>query len=181
METLEQQFNSRVSGFLEETGMGATTLGLKAVGDPNLMREIAEGRSPSLRIADEVLTFINRHERGSGGARAPPRRRRRRAPSSRARRTKRSRVKSEQPMEQGTNAPIRFLRLPEVEVRTGLARATIYARMAAGTFPQPVSLGGRAVGWIEAEVEEWMRERIANTRGGARGGARPNPNRERTE
>ena len=181
METLERQFNSRVSGFLEETGMGATTLGLKAVGDPNLLREIAEGRSPSLRIADQVLAFINRHERDSGGARAPPRRRRRRAPSSRARRTKRSGVRSEQPMEPGTRAPIRFLRLPEVEARTGLARPTIYARMAAGTFPQPISLGGRAVGWIEAEVEEWMHERIANTRGGARGGARPNPNGERTE
>ena len=181
METLERQFNSRVSGFLEETGMGATTLGLKAVGDPNLMREIAQGRSPSLRIADQVLAFINRHERDSGGARAPPRRRRRREPSSRARRTKRSRVRSEQPMEPGTRAPIRFLRLPEVEARTGLARATIYARMAAGTFPQPVSLGRRAVGWIEAEVEEWMHERIANTRGVAHGGARPNPKRERTE
>ena len=181
METLEQQFNSRVSGFLEETGMGATTLGLKAVGDPNLLREIAEGRSPSLRIADQVLAFINRHEGDSGGARAPPRRRRRRAPSSRARRTKRSRVKSEQPMEQGTNAPIRFLRLPEVEARTGLARATIYARMAAGTFPQSVSLGGRAVGWIESEIEEWSRNRIADTRGGAHGGARLNPKRERTE
>ncbi len=181
METLEQQFNSRVSGFLEETGMGATTLGLKAVGDPNLLREMAEGRSPSLRIADQVLAFINHHERDSGGARAPPRRRRRRAPSSRARRTKRSRVKSEQPMEQGTNAPIRFLRLPEVEARTGLARATIYARMAAGTFPQSVSLGGRAVGWIESEIEEWSRNRIADTRGGAHGGARLNPNRERTE
>lgn len=181
METLERQFNSRVSGFLEETGMGATTLGLKAVGDPNLLREIAKGRSPSLRIADQVLAFINRHERDSGGARAPPRRRRRRAPSSRARRTKRSRVKSEQPMEQETNAPIRFLRLPEVEARTGLARATIYARMAAGTFPQSVSLGGRAVGWIESEIEEWSRNRIADTRGGAHGGARLNPKRERTE
>ena len=179
METLERYFNSRTSAFLEETGMGATTLGMKAVGDPNLMREIAQGRSPSLRIADQVLAFIDSHERDSGGARAPHRRRR--APSSRARRTKRSRVMSEQPMERGTNAPLRFLRLPEVEARTGLARPTIYARMAAGTFPQPVSLGGRAVGWIESEVEEWMRERIANTRGGARSGARPNPNRERTE
>ena len=181
METLEQQFNSRVSGFLEETGMGATTLGLKAVGDPNLLREMAEGRSPSLRIADQVLAFINRHERDSGGARAPPRRRRRRAPSSRAGGTKRGRGKSEQPMEQETNAPIRFLRLPEVEARTGLARATIYARMAAGTFPQSVSLGGRAVGWIESEIEEWSRNRIADTRGGAHGGARLNPKRERTE
>ncbi len=35
---------------------------------------------------------------------------------------------------------------------------------APGRFPRPVSLGARAVGWIEAEVDEWMRERIAESR-----------------
>ncbi|MXW68021.1 MAG: AlpA family transcriptional regulator [Gemmatimonadales bacterium] len=69
-------------------------------------------------------------------------------------------------MEQGANKPIRFLRLPEVEARTGLARATIYVRMAEGTFPKSVSLGGRAVGWIETEINEWGRERIADSRSG---------------
>ena len=168
METLEQQFNSRVSEFLSRTGMGPTTLGMKAVGDPNLMREIAKGRSPSLRTADQVLGFINHHDGDSGGARAPPRRPRLRKPPSRSRRTKSSRVKSEQPMEQRTNEPIRFLRLPEVEARTGLARPTIYVRMAEGSFPKSVSLGGRAVGWIEAEIDEWIRDRIAESRGGGK-------------
>lgn len=166
METLEQQFNSRVSAFLRDTGIGATTLGMKAVGDPNLIREIAAGRSVTLRTADQVLAFINRHEGGSGGARAPLRRRRLRELSLRSRKTKSGRVKSEQPMEQGANKPIRFLRLPEVEARTGLARATIYVRMAEGTFPKSVSLGGRAVGWIETEINEWGRERIADSRSG---------------
>ncbi len=71
---------------------------------------------------------------------------------------------TENPMEQKTNPPIRFLRLPEVMERTGLSRSTIYVRLAEGRFPRPVALGGRAVGWIEAEVDEWVRERIAESR-----------------
>ena len=57
-----------------------------------------------------------------------------------------------------------LLRLPEVKARTGLARSTIYVRLDQGCFPRPVSLGSRAVGWIEREVDEWMRERIEESR-----------------
>ena len=57
-----------------------------------------------------------------------------------------------------------ILRLPSVKARTGLARSTIYLRIADGTFPKPVSLGGRAVGWIEAEVEAWLAEQIERSR-----------------
>ena len=71
---------------------------------------------------------------------------------------------TENTMERRTNAPTRFLRLPEVLARTGLSRSTIYVRLAEGCFPRPVALGGRAVGWIEAEVDEWVRERIAESR-----------------
>ena len=71
---------------------------------------------------------------------------------------------TEQPMEQRTNPPTRFLRLPEVQDRTGLSRSTIYVRLDQGRFPRSVSLGSRAVGWIEAEVDEWIRERIAASR-----------------
>ena len=70
--------------------------------------------------------------------------------------------------EQGTRRRVRFLRLPEVLARTGLSRSTIYVRLDQGRFPRPVSLGARAVGWIEAEVDEWMRERIAARRSGVR-------------
>ncbi len=80
---------------------------------------------------------------------------------------------TENPMEQKTNPPTRFLRLPEVMARTGLSRSTIYVRLAEGRFPRPVALGGRAVGWIEAEVDEWVRERIAESRfDGVRAGER---------
>ncbi len=67
-------------------------------------------------------------------------------------------------IEKKTRAPGRFLRLPEVIARTGLSRSTIYVRLDERRFPRPVSLGGRAVGWIESEVDEWMRERIAASR-----------------
>lgn len=49
-----------------------------------------------------------------------------------------------------------ILRIHGVKAKTGLSRATIYARVKANTFPRPVSLGGRAVGWIESEVDAWL-------------------------
>ena len=54
--------------------------------------------------------------------------------------------------------PHTMLRFPTVKARTGLSRSTIYLRISRGTFPAPVSLGGRAVGWIEAEVHAWLTE-----------------------
>jgi prophage regulatory protein len=57
-----------------------------------------------------------------------------------------------------------ILRLPAVKASTGLSRSTIYLRVSQGTFPRPVSLGGRAVGWVEAEIQSWLAERIAASR-----------------
>ncbi len=57
-----------------------------------------------------------------------------------------------------------ILRLPEVKRSTGLSRSTIYLRIAEGCFPKPVSLGGRAVGWLEAEVQDWLQRRIDASR-----------------
>lgn len=57
-----------------------------------------------------------------------------------------------------------ILRLPAVRARTALSRSTIYLRIAEGRFPRPVSLGGRAVGWIEAEINEWLETQIKQSR-----------------
>jgi prophage regulatory protein len=57
-----------------------------------------------------------------------------------------------------------ILRLPEVKRSTGLSRSTIYLRIAEGTFPKSVSLGGRAVGWLEAEIQQWLQQRIEASR-----------------
>jgi prophage regulatory protein len=57
-----------------------------------------------------------------------------------------------------------ILRLPAVKTRTGLSRSTIYLRVAEGRFPTPISLGARAVGWIDAEVEAWLAGQIEQSR-----------------
>jgi len=55
-----------------------------------------------------------------------------------------------------------ILRRKQVEARTGLSRSTIYLRIQEGTFPRPINLGVRAVGWLEAEIEAWLTLRIEN-------------------
>ena len=55
----------------------------------------------------------------------------------------------------------RIIRLPIVEERTGLSRSSIYAGIAAGTFPGQIPLGPRAVAWDEAEIDDWIEARIA--------------------
>lgn len=57
-----------------------------------------------------------------------------------------------------------ILRLPAVKARTGLSRSTIYLRVSEGRFPTPISLGGRAVGWIEDEVNDWLTKHIEASR-----------------
>jgi prophage regulatory protein len=64
----------------------------------------------------------------------------------------------------GANMATSILRLPVVKARTGLSRSTIYLRVSEGTFPKPVSLGGRAVGWVEAEIQQWLEQRIEASR-----------------
>lgn len=58
----------------------------------------------------------------------------------------------------------RMLRLPAVKARTGLSRSTIYLRVSNGKFPKPVSLGGRAVGWVEADIDAWLNRHIEASR-----------------
>lgn len=57
-----------------------------------------------------------------------------------------------------------ILRLPAVMTRTGLSRSSIYLRLTQKAFPRPIALGGRAVGWIEQEVDEWLAKRIEDSR-----------------
>ena len=57
---------------------------------------------------------------------------------------------------------MKLLRLKAVMEATGLGRSSIYKFIAQGTFPKPVSLGDRAVGWVDHEIEEWIAERVAD-------------------
>lgn len=71
---------------------------------------------------------------------------------------------------------VTILRRKQVEARTGLSRSTIYGKIRKSesrpaefdpTFPKPVQIGARAVGWIEAEVDAWLDAQVQRTRGAA--------------
>ncbi len=68
-------------------------------------------------------------------------------------------------MQNENNQPKRFLRRPAVSDLTGLPESTLYALMAAGRFPRSVKIGPRASAWIEGEVVEWQKQRLAERDG----------------
>jgi prophage regulatory protein len=49
--------------------------------------------------------------------------------------------------------PRKILRLAQVRERTGLSTSSIYAKIAAGTFPKQVPLGPHSVGWVDQEID----------------------------
>lgn len=57
-----------------------------------------------------------------------------------------------------------IIRLAAVKKSTGLSRSTIYLRIAQGNFPKPISLGSRAIGWLEHEIQEWLSNQIIKSR-----------------
>ena len=59
----------------------------------------------------------------------------------------------------------KILRRAAVEQATGLPRATIYDKIDKGTFPRPIKLGERSVGWLETEIIAWQKARIVERDG----------------
>ena len=57
-----------------------------------------------------------------------------------------------------------ILRLPDVVKVTGLSRSTIYLRIKQNRFPKQISLGGRAIGFVESEINDWIHQQIENSR-----------------
>ena len=52
-----------------------------------------------------------------------------------------------------------ILRPPQVQALTGLSRSTILRMVKQGTFPAPVRLGSRSIGWREGEIVTWLETR----------------------
>lgn len=53
-----------------------------------------------------------------------------------------------------------LLRIADVKRRTGLSTATIYRRVAAGTFPPSRKLGVKSVAWYESDVGEFVADPV---------------------
>ncbi len=66
-----------------------------------------------------------------------------------------------------SRTPNTLVRLPAVKGRTGLSTSAIYRDMAAGTFPQSVTIGPNARAWLLSEIEEWIAARVAARDAGA--------------
>ncbi|CDH01562.1 helix-turn-helix transcriptional regulator [Xenorhabdus bovienii] len=57
-----------------------------------------------------------------------------------------------------------LIRLPEVQRRTGYSKAWIYKLISDGEFPKQIKIGPRSVAFIEAEIDDWITQRIAESR-----------------
>lgn len=58
----------------------------------------------------------------------------------------------------------RILRRPEVQELTGLCTSAIYSGMRRGTFPRPVQIGPRAVGWRSQDIAAFLEHGVAGVR-----------------
>lgn len=73
----------------------------------------------------------------------------------------------------------RLLPRAEVELRTGLAKSTIYKRIAAGSFPPPRrEPGTHMVRWLESEIDQWIESWISVSRVGKVVGTEPMDNKK---
>ena len=63
---------------------------------------------------------------------------------------------------------IRTLRMSELPKKVGYKTSTIYGLIAEGKFPKPFKLtrGGRAAGWLESTIDDWIREQAYSNFGG---------------
>ena len=57
--------------------------------------------------------------------------------------------------------PLNIIRLFEVAKRFGLAKSSTHDRILQGLIPPPISLGGRAKGYVESEIDAVLKAMIA--------------------
>ena len=53
----------------------------------------------------------------------------------------------------------RVLRISEVIKTTALSRTGIYESVKSKTFPKPLKLSARSIGFLQSEVNAWIKER----------------------
>lgn len=57
----------------------------------------------------------------------------------------------------------RIIRLPQVKAMAGISTTVIYDKMKRGEFPRQIKLG-RLSGWVESEIQDWIRKQISASR-----------------
>ncbi|MHA3681043.1 MULTISPECIES: helix-turn-helix transcriptional regulator [Yersinia] len=57
-----------------------------------------------------------------------------------------------------------LIRFHEVQKRTGYSKAWLYRLMNQNRFPQSIKIGTRSIAFVESEIDEWINQRIAESR-----------------
>ncbi|AXB20996.1 AlpA family transcriptional regulator [Salmonella enterica subsp. enterica serovar Newport] len=57
-----------------------------------------------------------------------------------------------------------LLRMSEIMRRTGYGKAWIYRLISQGKFPRPIKIGTRAIAFVESEIDDWINQRIEESR-----------------
>lgn len=78
-----------------------------------------------------------------------------------------------------TTTPQRIYRLRDLPPLIGLKKPTIELLLQQGRFPRPFRISERAVGWTEADIVAWQRERTAQRVEHSAGAGRPRRQRIR--
>ena len=153
METLAKPLQSRVAASLDSMGMRTSPLGRQVVGDPIVAHELPPA-APRGQVPVSIEACSPAHV-----APVPP-------GATRPGIVRRTEGRQTDVNINGTGYG-RARARPAVTSSASPHRATIHVRVANGSFPQPIRLGARAVGWLESEVDGWIREQIAASGGNA--------------
>ncbi|MGP8173848.1 MAG: helix-turn-helix transcriptional regulator [Terracidiphilus sp.] len=63
-----------------------------------------------------------------------------------------------------TTAPVSLTRIKQVCARVGWSKSSIYAAIAEGKFPRQISLGARSTAWLSTDIDQWIADRVAQSR-----------------
>ncbi|WP_265658070.1 helix-turn-helix transcriptional regulator [Francisella philomiragia] len=55
---------------------------------------------------------------------------------------------------------MKILRLSQVVELTGTSKSTIYRWINSSQFPKPINLSSSSVGWLEADINDWIQSKI---------------------
>ena len=72
--------------------------------------------------------------------------------------------RAEKPKRRGP--PLTLIRKKVAAARVGWHPSHLMRKVRAGEFPQPVDLGPNSIAFVESEVDDWIRQRMAKREGG---------------
>lgn len=70
----------------------------------------------------------------------------------------------------GKSDSLRIVRNAQVRTKLDVSEAKLFDMVAKGLFPKPFPIvpGGRAVGWLESDVDHWILEQKRRSEGGSK-------------